>query len=66
MGRDLRRIYVDKLGFLPEVFDQDKFFVRSTGKDEGAGVRNAHIRVELKENETERERDPNGYSSRMH
>ncbi|KAH7047263.1 histidine phosphatase superfamily [Linnemannia elongata] len=30
MGRDLRRIYVDKLGFLPEVFDQDKFFVRST------------------------------------
>ncbi|KAF9142386.1 Acid phosphatase-like protein 2 [Mortierella sp. GBA39] len=30
MGRDLRRVYVDRLGFLPEVFDQEKFFVRST------------------------------------
>ena len=32
MGRDLRRIYVDRLGFLPEVFEQEKFFVRSTGR----------------------------------
>ncbi|KAF9543133.1 Acid phosphatase-like protein 2 [Mortierella hygrophila] len=30
MGRDLRGVYVDRLGFLPEVFDQEKFFVRST------------------------------------
>ncbi|KAG9061368.1 Acid phosphatase-like protein 2 [Linnemannia hyalina] len=30
MGRDLREVYVDRLGFLPEVFDQEKFFVRST------------------------------------
>ncbi|KAG0293998.1 Acid phosphatase-like protein 2 [Linnemannia gamsii] len=30
MGRALRRIYVDKLGFLPEKFQPEKFFVRST------------------------------------
>ncbi|KAK3814700.1 MAG: histidine phosphatase superfamily [Linnemannia elongata] len=30
MGRGLRRVYVDRLGFLPDEFDQEKFFVRST------------------------------------
>lgn len=32
MGRGLRRVYVDRLGFLPDEFDQEKFFVRSTGR----------------------------------